>query len=135
MVVRPCLCETGPWFLAFFTAHMVKKFTKICAAKEEHYIITDDRNITKVNISLFQGLHKKVHYQAATVMEIFVTSQVVLVVVAFLFLRNIACRAGTQAGVLMSSLGGSPLQVDAARGLRRAYCTTVTYVLIQVGLW
>ena len=123
------------WFPAFFTAHMVKKGTKICATKEEHYIITDDRNITKVNISSFQGLHKKVHYQAATVMEIFVTSQVVLAVVAFLLVRNVACRAGTQAGVLISSLGGSPLQVDAARGLRRAYCTTVTYVLIQVGLW
>ena len=122
------------WFPAYFTENMIKSGTKTCATKEEHYII-DGRNITKANISSFKGHTKNIFYQTATTTEVLVTSQVVLVVVAFVLLRNVACRAGTQARVLVAGLGGSPLQVDAARGLRKGFCTTVTYVLIQVRLW
>ena len=130
------------WFPAQLTDNQIKTGTKMCLIQESHWVLDKawnprmDRNKTKVNVfPSIEGASKNIFYQTATIMEIFVTSQVVLVVVAFVLLRNVACRAGTQARVLVAGLGGSPLQVDAARGLRRGFCTTVTYILIQVGVF
>ena len=128
------------WFPVHFTGNQIKTGTKLCSVQESHYALVDNwipsmhQNKTKIKVfPSIQGASKNIFYQTATIMEIFVTSQVVLVVVAFVLLRNVACRAGTQARVLVAGLGGSPLQVDAARGLTKGFSTTVTYVLIQVG--
>ena len=121
------------WFPAQFTNNMVKTGTKLCSVQESHWTLDNEgiqakfQNKTKMNVFPFiQGANKNIFYQTATIMEIFVTSQVVLVVVAFVLLKNVACRAGTQARVLVAGLGGSALQVDAARGLRKGFSTTVT---------
>ena len=128
------------WFPDQFTDNQVKAATKICSVKDRHWALDNNwiptmrQNRTKMNVFPFnQDASKNIFYQTATIMEILVTSQVVLVVVAFVLLRNVACRAGSQARVLVAGLGGSALQVDAARELRKGFSTTVTYILIQVG--
>ena len=87
---------------------------------------TDLEHGTKLNVfPSIQPAGKNIFYQTANIMEICRTSQLVLVVVAFVLLRNVACQAGTQARVLVAGLGGSTLQVNAARGLRKGFSTRV----------